>query len=56
MKPGQFTLQYLFLETLFIAAALACFTQLLRVPPISRLVLLIAGVLFTGGAIGGLVG
>ena len=56
MKPGQFTLKYLFVETLWVAACLACLTQAMRFSPVPRLFLFMAGTLFAGGAIGGLFG
>jgi hypothetical protein len=53
-RPRQFTLSYLFLEMFWIAAALGCFSQLLRVQDVFWMVLVIYGVLFSAVAIGGL--
>jgi len=55
-RQFQFSLPYLFLETFWIAAALGCFTQVLRVPGELQAVLLVYGWLCSGVAIGGLFG
>jgi hypothetical protein len=54
-RARQFTLSYLLLETLWIAAALACFTQIAYVPRELQIVFLVYGTLFSAVAIGGLV-
>jgi hypothetical protein len=55
-RPGQFGLTYLFLETFWIAAALACFTQFHRFLPELQTAVLIYGWLCSGIALGGLFG
>ena len=57
MTPArQFSLSTLFLEILWIAAALGCFTQLPIVPENLRFVFFLYGVLFGSIAVGGLFG
>ena len=58
-KPRQFSLAYLFLETFWIAAALGCVLQAMRLPRAWEdldIALLVLAALFSGAAVGGLFG